>query len=197
MATILALEKLYSDVVTRFGLEGTFGNAPDPVTAAAAANAFGWREPSHQLRPAIRIEWVPGDPSGDAGELTGPKYPGRVTTDLGRPLATLNERFTVYLHGNDPTAPRDELKQWKATRLLYDAWIRAVYLAAHGTYSVLSTAWLTEKTEVRFGATLRTVCLIQSMIPDSPIVLAPADTHALISPAELSQTDPSFVVVPT
>lgn len=195
MAIILALEKLYDDCVARFGQEGTFGITPTPQAAAQAANHFGWREPTRQLRPLARIEWVPGDPQGDAGQIAGAKYPGRATPDLGRPLATLVERFTVYVHGYDNTAPRNERAQWKATRLLYDAWYRAVYLAAYGTFQIASTRWLTEKTEQRFGATLQVVCLIESMIPDAVITTAPVDTAADITVTELSVTDPTFEVV--
>jgi|SRR5690606_241063 len=183
MATILALEQLFDSVKARFAADG--------ATALAGANRFGWRTPPGQLVPATRIEWVPGDPSGVAGELAAPRWPNRGTTPAGatgRPLATLHELFTVYLHGFDAAAPQDERAQWKATRLLYDAWIRAVYLAAHGTVKIRSTAWLINKNEMRFGATLRVIGAIESMIPDSVPIFAP-EVGAEIASDMLSATE--------
>jgi hypothetical protein len=179
MATILALEKLYADVVARFGTEGPPG--------LAAANSFGWRTPPRQGGPNTRIDWVPGDPSGNLGEYAPAKWPGRL--DPGRPLATWRELFTVYLHGYDGTAHESELAQYKATRLLLDLWLRAVYLAARGTFGIKSTAWLIEKNEKRFGATLRVVGVIEGTVPDLAPTLAPPDVDADIEIIELDVTE--------
>jgi hypothetical protein len=164
LADTLALEKLYSDVVARFTTDATFGTTPSAAAAAATANPFGWRQTSRQERPGPRIVWVPGDDrTGNVGEIAPPRYPGRNP----RPLGTLVELFTVYITSQDPTAPENEAAQYKATRLLFDAWYRAVYLAAHGTYTIDSVEWEIEKTQRRWGAAIRVVGSVQAMIPDA------------------------------
>ncbi len=194
MATKLALEYLYESVVARFTAEGT-----------AATQVFGWREPPKQLAGPPRIVWVPGDPAGSLGEIGGARYPGRNQTspdpDLGRPLATLRELFTCYIHAEDASDPQDELLQFKAARLLYDAWYRAVYLAAHGIFLQRSAAWHGDPNERRRGATIRVVASVESMIPDSPLALAPADTAAHVTPsipepAPAGTDDPVMIVEP-
>lgn len=164
MAEILAVERLYDAVAARFVAEGT-----------GAVNVFGWRTPAqHAL--GNRVAWAPGDPTGNAG-ATGPaKQPGRNPRSLG----TLHELFTVTITGADMTAPDDERAQYKAARLLRDAWFRAVYLAAHGTFAIKSERWLTEQLERRRGAALQIVCELQAMIPDVARTGAPADVAAAI-----------------
>lgn len=160
MATILALERLFDAVEATFIADGMIR----PV-GNVAPSTFGWREPSRQETPGSRIRWVPGDDSsGSIGELGAPKYPGRNP----RPLATLGEVFTVYIHGQDPTAPEDERLQWKVTRLLYDAWVRAVYRAAYGTFEILGQEWMIDKNQRRYGTAIRVLASIQAMIPDTP-----------------------------
>lgn len=170
---ILALPKLYDDVVARFALEGT--NVP---------NVFGWREPAKQL-VGPRIAWIPGDPAGAAGEIVSARNPGRNP----RPLATLDELFTVEISSADPTKPEDERGQYQATRVLHDAWYRAVYLAARGTFAIQSVAWITTKKERRYGTALRVVCTIEAMVPDLPLTAAPVDVHADIEVSELDVTE--------
>lgn len=203
MAVILALEQLYTNAVVQFGEEGTFGATPDPITAAQRANTFGWREPAHQGGPTTRIVWKPGDPSENVGGVGAPQYPGRI--DPGRPLATLNELFTVWLVAFDPTAPENEFAQWKATRLLYDAWFRVVYLVSQGSeagsgkarVTVQSQAWEQRKTWRRFGATIRVVGSIEAMIPDTkPIALVGA-VGGSFNLTELDQTENVTVQAPT
>jgi hypothetical protein len=201
MAIILALEKLYDDVVTQFGVDGTFGVTPDPVTAAQRANAFGWREPARQGGPVARIVWVPGDDgSGALGTLGAPKYPNR--TDPGRPLATLEELFTVWISSADTGALQsNERAQYHSTRLLYDAWVRAVYLNAHGTYRILAQQWVIAGAGVpraahRFGTAIRVTGAIQAMIPDATPTLVEPPLSASITAEELSQTDPPVTIGP-
>jgi hypothetical protein len=193
MATILALEDLFDTVVARFGLEATFGGVAgeaSAVTAANAANKFGWHEPNRLLGPSNHIAWQPGDEGGNAGELKPPKYPGRL--DPGRPLGTLTDTFTCYISGFDPNNARSERAQWKATRLLFDAWYRAVYIAAHGTFTIRTVRWQTSKNEFRFGACLVVTGSVEGMIPDTTPTLAPANVHAAITVTELNVSDPAF-----
>lgn len=157
MATILALENLYDAVAASFTAD-----------AINATNAFGWREPTKHAYGA-RIAWVPGDQSGDLGTIGGPRGPGQIP----RALAMLNERCTLYISAQNEADPENERVQYHVVRQLYDAWVRAAYLAAHGTWLLVSQAWLTERSERRHGATLRVVFELQAPIvdalPDAPL----------------------------
>jgi hypothetical protein len=179
MAIILALEKLYSDVTARF--EADLRKVPQP---------FGWRAAANQPATSERIVWVPGDDeSKDLGKVTAPKYPGRNP----RPLRTLEELFTCRISAFDPDAPHDEAKQYRATRLLFDEWVRAVYLAAPGQFEILKASWIADKNQHRFGAAIRVLGAIQSMIPDYTYAGAPVDTGADITVVELDHSE-SFKV---
>lgn len=174
MADTLALEKLYADVVAQFAADGTTADQP-----------FGWR-PDVQQVIAPRITWQPGDASGSLGKMAPPRNPGRNP----RPLGTLLELFTCVISAQDPTDPEDELKQYKLTRLLYDAWYRAVYLNAYGTFSIERSDWVRVGviTQRRFGTAIRVVGTIQSMIPDAVLDSVPVDTVAVIGVSELNVT---------
>ncbi len=105
------------------------------------------------------------------------------------PSARCTSSSKPLISSNDPTDPENELLQYKATRLLRDAWHRAVYLSARGTFQIRSEAWVIDKNERRFGTALRIVCEIESMIPDEPLPIAPVDTVAVLALDELDQTD--------
>lgn len=180
MADTFALENLYNAVVARFTAEGTVCN-----------NVFGWRTPAQQVIGS-RIAWVPGDPAGNIG-VNGPaRNPGNNPRSIG----TLHELFQVIVSSSDPSDPTNELLQYKATRFLRDAWFRAAYIAARGTFQIQSEAWIIDKNERRFGAALRIVCEIQSMIPDEPAPTAPVDTSAALTVDALDQTE-TLTVSPT
>lgn len=166
MAEILALEKLYSDVLARFTLDGT-----------AVANVFGWRATDELIPSGARIAWVPGDPRGGVGETGPARNPGRNP----RSVATLRELFHVVISASDPSDPENEAKQYHTVRLLRDAWLRAVHLASYGTYRITAEEWLTDKKVRRRGAALRVTCTIEAMVPDAPKEIAPADVGADIS----------------
>lgn len=173
MRDTLALEYLFLAVRARFIAEGT-----------PAENLFGWRVSAQQV-VGDRIAWKPGDQTGKAGRSAPARNPGRNP----RPIGTLLELFTVEISASDPTAPEDELAQYVAARLLRDAWERAVYLAAHGTYAIESQDWIDSAKERRFGAAMRIVCTIQAVVPDAPLLGAPLDVGAVLTLAELDQTD--------
>ena len=173
---VFALEKLYRDVVARFAAEGT--DIP---------NHFGFREAAKQQVGSARITWKPGDATGKAGDLAPPKQPGRNP----RSLATLNELFTVTITAANPSASTDELEQYRAVRLVYDAWLRAVMLAARETSGVVSTTWLTEKLERPYGMALEVVVYVESMIPDAPAVAVSPPLSAQISTTVLDRTEPT------
>lgn len=169
-----ALTHLYDAVVARFEQEGT--NVP---------NLFGWRKPPQREITGPRITWYPGDPNGALGTIGPAKQPGRNPRSLG----TVNELFTVEIHGEDPSAPNDERKQYEATRLLYDAWYRAVYLAARGTFTITTPQWITDKKEFRNGAAIRVVGTIEAMIPDVTQKIAPVDVRAVVDAEQLDVTE--------
>jgi hypothetical protein len=173
MVDTLALENLFDAVVARFAAEGT-----------VVLSVFGWRTPAEQTVTA-RVAWVPGDLAGNLGEVGGAKQPGRNP----RPIATLFELFTCTISAFDASAPNDERLQYKATRLLFDAWLRAVYLAARGTFKLKSQNWIIDKTQRRHGTALQVVCAIEAMVPDEAFGVAPADTRAVITVEELDVSE--------
>lgn len=164
----LALPVLFDAVVARFKAEDT-----------CADLSFGWRQPTKHKTSTARIAWVPGTPSGAVGDIGAPVKSG--DRSEFRSLATLRELFTVYVEANDPQFPENERAQYQATRLLFDAWMRAVYLAARGTFEIQSLDWNIEKNERRNGAELICVCSVEASIPDSPYTFAPADAEADIT----------------
>jgi hypothetical protein len=172
VAIVLALPRLFDAVVARFAAEGT-----------AVANLFGWRASAQQLTGAPRIVWIPGDPRGSLGQILPPRNPGRI--DPGRPLATLDELFTIEIVAADTAMPETERAQYQVVRELYDAWYRAVHLAAHGAFRVLSSEWIGPAKERRHGAGIRALCAVQAMIPDAVPTLAEADTTLTVSLSEL------------
>jgi hypothetical protein len=194
----MALEILYDQVSARITADHIAEELPPTTPPAPPApvpvfQSFGWREPPKQLSSTRSIIWVPGDDdTGDLGRMLPAKYPGRNP----RPLGNLAELFTVYISAHDPTAPDDERKQYHATRLLFDEWWRAVYLSGvqHSEIALVKSGWLIKKIQHRYGATLRLVGAIQSMIPDYTLQSVPADTEALITVTEVATSDPAFRV---
>jgi hypothetical protein len=171
----LALPKLYQDVVDRFAAEGT--NVP---------NLFGWRSPlDKEFAGQPRIAWVPGDTSGALGKILAP----RKDNYNPRALANLAELVTVDIISSDDTDPESELKQYQVARELYDAWYRAVKLAAAGNFEVVSSAWITDHRQRRHGAGIRVVLAVLAVIPDKAFQVAPADTKARIDVEELDNTE--------
>jgi hypothetical protein len=177
----LPIEVLLASIQTRFTAEGT-----------DCELVFGWREPEKHALGPNRIVFVPGDPSGAIGTTTGARQLGRNP----RPLATLNELFTVYIASADATAPDVELAQYKATRVLRDVWYRAVYKAAHGTFAIRSETWIEAAKERRYGAALRIVLELQAMVPDTTQELAPVDTAANITVQLNATPDAPDLTVP-
>jgi hypothetical protein len=174
MADTLALEKAYDDVTARFASEGTL-----------VESAFGWREPARNLVSRARLVWVPGNRNGIAGKVMPARNPGRNP----RPIATLAEYFHVWISASDYDGAEVERRQYKVVRLLRDAWHRAMYLSARGTFAIESEEWLTERKERRFGAALVITCTIEAMIPDAPLASAPVDSAAVIATSQLDVTE--------
>lgn len=182
MTVVLALPRAYDAVVARFADEGTdcdFG--------------FGWRENQKQLVSSRRIVVQPGDVSGALGDVSSARFPGRNP----RPIGTLNELFTVFVEAYDPTDAENERAQYQATRELWDAFYRALYLACYGTFEIVSSKWDTSKNVRRRGAMIVAVISLQAMIPDSPLETAPVDTSADITPSLDAVNDESGTADPT
>ncbi len=178
MTAVLALDVLHQAVVARFAAEASPPEQP-----------FGWREPAKKLA-GRRIVWVPGD-DGALGELAPARHPGRNPRSLG----TIHELVTVYVEAFDVTAPENEKAQYIAVRLLLDAFLKAVYLAAHGTYRVRSMRWVTETANARrAGAAVRVVLDVDAMVPD---VEAPTITGGSTTTLTMPPTDTDTETVTT
>lgn len=153
MAAVLALEIIYNHVRDQFASDGLICEQP-----------FGWAKTGAHLT-GPRIVWVPGDPAGAAGLITGAKNVGT----LPRPLATFNEAFHVVISGyGDESDPSNELKAWRATRLLFDQWLRALALRAMGMYELTRQDWVRagERDYVRFGTAMVVTAAVQSAVLD-------------------------------
>lgn len=177
MAIVFALPRLFDAVVARFAAEGT-----------AVEQFFGWLVPAEQMRTNARITWTPGDKNGVLGAVAPPKYTGQVPS---RQLATLLEQCTVEIYGFDPAHRTVERAQYQITRELFDAWLRAVDLAAHGTYQIVASEWIGGDRTRRTGASLRVVFWIQAPVFDEAIATttAPPDTGAELDVHELDVTE--------
>jgi len=170
----LALEGLYSDVVASFACDELKVDQP-----------FGWRAVAQQVM-GPRIVWVPGEPrSGNAGTLGPAQLPGR----LPRPLATFLERFHVVI-SNGAALDEKELAQYRAARLLFDAWYRAAWRVARQQLTVESTQWVTTagvnsslpRQERRHGAAMIVICTLEASIPDKLRVIEVPSAHAPFTP---------------
>ena len=182
MAVVFALEKLYDDVAAILA-----------VDAPTITQSFGWREPAKQLVQPPHIDWTPGESdSGDFGKVQGAKYPG----GNPRSIWTPRELFTCLLQGYDPTAPTNERAQYHATRLVFDAWARAVYLAAYGMVSIDSVRYVVKRKDGRFGVTMRAVGAILGKTPDAAATPAPTDAKAHVTLTELDRVEVFDVVKP-
>jgi hypothetical protein len=182
----LALVYLFDQVRARFAADGT-----------QVPNLFGWKKHTQTIETADRICWMPGDAGGSAGAVLSAREPGPGDGDGPRSLATLEELCTVDIFGSARDKLQDELAQYAATRLLYDAWYRAVYLAGRGLFRLLSTTWVVPKTEHRFGMQLRVVLAVRAKIPDAPIQIAPVDTNASIAVSNGETLDQIDLIKPT
>jgi hypothetical protein len=181
--SIFSLEVLHDAVAARFVAD-----------AIPCEFQFGWREVDRQgnYQPA-NIVMVPGDESGSLGEVMGARFPGGEPV---RSLAGLWELFTVTISAFDGSAPENERAQYRATRKLYDHWLRAVYLSAFGNWKITKQQWITARKERRFGAALRITGGILAVVPDLPVTLAPADTHALITESLNTTVDDVVEILP-
>ncbi|MBA3841101.1 MAG: hypothetical protein H0X39_00500 [Actinobacteria bacterium] len=163
MAIILSVPTLFDNVVQRFSTELT--DCP---------NYFGWQESAKQSGGTRRIVWIPGDPRGKLGDMLPPRSPG----GNPRPLLNMLELVTCEIEASDTTTLHDERAQYQAARELFCAWMRAVHLAAFGTYTLLGVEWMVEKNQFRYGAGIRAVIGVQAVIPDL--------TFAFVAPAQMS-----------
>lgn len=152
MASILAIENLIAKVRDQFAAEGT-----------EAVQLFGWRAAAEHVE-GDRVVWTPGDLTGKVGKTIGAKQPGRYPRSLG----TLQELFTVSISAADSSNAEDEQLQYRAAWLLRLAWFRAVYHAAHGTYTIIDEVWDRDRKVRSFGATLQVVIALEAALLDVP-----------------------------
>lgn len=184
MAILTAVENAFERVTARFVTEGV-----------TVPNLFGWTTPEKQPVPGAhtrRICWVPGDPSGSAVvALEAPKTDAKV---FPRSLATIVEVVRVYIFAANKALPESDRAQYNATRLLFDAWYRAMYLECRGTFAVKSVLWETSKKERRHGACLVVTLHMHSPVTDEPYEddplvadVQPGDVSATVTVSELDQ----------
>lgn len=156
---------------------------------------FGWRE-RDKHEGVRRVVWEPGD-DGALGELDAARNPG----GNPRSLFTLHESCAVYLEAanvSSAATAENEREQYIAARLLYDDFLRAVYLVRHGAVSLASPTWVDKDNIRRYGATIRVVVTVDAFIPDALQTTASASTVAInattiaIDPAH-DQTDTETV----
>lgn len=152
MAVVLALPKLYDDVVASF--------AADSITCASA---FGRKAENEHMVDDRRIVWIPGDPVGSVGTIGPARQPGRDP----RPLGTLYETFHVVISARD-LVDRTDRAQYVACRLLFDDWFRAAKKAAGSRLRIENTAWDTTKLVRELGACIRVTCTIEAALVDAP-----------------------------
>lgn len=168
----LALEHLFERIVAETLERVPPADVGDPPPVACH---FGWRESSMQdnqgVAGAARVVLQPGDVTGKVGDLVGAKLPGRNPP----PLATMPELATLFLWAQDPDDDT-ELGQWRATRRLHDLVMPIVIRNFRGRWKQLSKEWVKPTLERRFGAELRIVISVESMIPDDVVPQAPGGT---------------------
>jgi hypothetical protein len=173
VAIAFALPRLYAAVMARFAAEGR----------GEVVQSFGWLASAEQMRSSQRIVWTPGDDGGNLGAVAAPRQANP------RQLATLIELCTVEISSYDSAAPVNELAQYQGARELYDAWLGAVELEAHGTYLILSSKWVGGDRVRRAGAALRVVFSVRSPILSAPRAVAAVDTVATLHVTDLDVTE--------
>lgn len=137
---------------------------------------------------AVRFSWTgPGGISGSGG-VVGAYLGAGVYFSADLASAGVFTIGTTYAFTTTAAVVKPselDFDHWKATRILYDSWYRAVYRATFGRFTIISTDWVRPRKEGAWGATIRVVGAIESMIPDSATGAAPADVGADIT-AELN-----------
>lgn len=189
MAVVLALPKLFDDIVARIAAE-----VVPPATATPCV--WGKRQVAKQDPGPPRIVIVPGDDGdGDIGELGAPKQPGRNP----RPIANLEELFTVYLEAADRTSQTTldtERAQYQVCRELFDTFYRHAHASAPGRFRLLEGRWITEKVIAPYGATIRLLCTIEAPVFDAIPESAPKDTKADVATSVYNVTETTRAAAP-
>lgn len=186
MGNVLALDLLFDGIVAVFAADA----APNPSRVSIV---FGWREVAKQINQgpggANRIvihPGLPGEKTGRFGSHMPVHKPGRNP----RSLATRIEIFTAYIwavDGTDETTLRNERAQWRAARMLYDAFDRAAYLVTHtdgdvgvGPVTWLAEDWNLDKSERGYGAEVIVSGAVESMVPDTAFADV-TDAHGVVA----------------
>lgn len=179
---VLAVELLYDGIIAQ--LTDDFSPEPCPIYFG-----FGFREVAMQsegVGGANRIVLVPGDRSARFASDLPVRNPGRDPRSLG----TKGEYVTFHIWGADPSDLTNERLQYRAARLLYDAFYRAVYLVSHsdgdvgvGPVSFVDEQWDADHIERGYGYVIIVVLSVAAMVPDvkyeSDVVTATATVEVL------------------
>jgi hypothetical protein len=157
--TTLALETIYDALRQRFADEG-----PTGVTFA-----FGFRAAAeHTAGANARVVLVPGDDSGNAGDMFPPDS---VTArdDAGSRILGRQQQLCQFLI----TAPGDlndaenELSQWRNTMLLRHQVWRALQLTCETQFAILTEKYATAATRLS-DVTVEMVVGVYDQITDEP-----------------------------
>lgn len=189
MAVVLALPKLFDDLVARIAAEVV-------PPAVATPCVWGKRQVAKQDPGPPRIVIVPGDDDdGDLGELGPPKQPGRVP----RAIANLDELFSVYLEAADRTSDAvldTERAQYQVCRELFDSFYRHAHASAPGRFRLLEARWAVEKVQRPYGATVRLLCSIEAPVFDAIPGTAPKDAKADVATSVYAVTETTRAAAP-
>lgn len=163
------------------------------TSPVSPALAFGSREPPKR-GDGYKISWVPGD-EGDGGEVTPPKRPG----ENPRSLYTFNELVTVYVEASTRDSSSEiERAQYRACRLLLNAFFRAVYKSATIQAEFVSVDPMTEERKTRrHGWAYRVVIALESKVPDAAFAAAPVNVNASVTTTLGDQEDGPDIIEPS
>lgn len=158
--------------------------------------AFGTRAP-WKRGDHFKISYVPGD-DANAGEIAPVQLPGRNP----RPLYTFEELVSVYVEADDIRDAENERAQWRACRLLLNAWLRSVYKVSTVRSQFQTIEVLKERSTRRHGWAYRVVLQIEAMVPDVANTTAPSNTKASVTTEMVAndvviQTDGPDVIAPS
>lgn len=178
---ILALEDIYDKVKTEFA----------ELYPNVVFN-FGPKQVQRHITTSFHvIDFVPGNEKGDIGNLVMPMEVG----GSPRHLYDIIENFCVYCRGFDNTEPENQMKQYKQTMLLAQAYIACARRQASGLIKFNNWRWNRNVGSERLlGGQIIIDCTLRSPIPDLSTLTTPlfvgADINQAIDNTSISYSVP-------
>ena len=171
----MSLPQLFDAVKARLEAAG--------VTAEVV---FGERQPPQQLNQgtgrANRVVFAPGDDAGNLGTYDAPVKPGRAARSLWDWMLLAR----VYVWAYDPSAPEDEIVQWKAVVELHDLVIEAIHAFCSAFYAPTSPKNVAKPNERRFGKEM-----VFLLVYRQPVLATPRERSAVAGTGQLIVATPS------